>query len=74
VKQFQLTNQQFQELMRLSRLYRRDADRCMKGKSYLSGCVMIGAALVKRLPGSGLHYYVLRNGIKPLQLTKSDTK
>lgn len=40
-----LTDEQFEELLRLSRLYRREADRCMKAKSYLAGCVMIGAAL-----------------------------
>jgi hypothetical protein len=45
MKQFELTEDQFQELMRLCRLYRREADRSMDAKAYLAGCVMIGAAL-----------------------------
>jgi hypothetical protein len=40
-----LTEEQFNELIRLSRLYHREANRCMTAKSYLAGCVMIGAAL-----------------------------
>jgi hypothetical protein len=45
MKQFELTEDQFQELMRLCGLYRREADRSMDAKAYLAGCVMIGAAL-----------------------------
>jgi hypothetical protein len=45
MKQFELTENQFQELMRLCRLYRREADRAMDARAYLAGCVMIGAAL-----------------------------
>jgi hypothetical protein len=45
MKQFELTEELFQELMRLCRLYRREADRSMDAKAYLAGCVMIGAAL-----------------------------
>jgi len=45
MKQFELTEKQFKELMRLCRLYRREADRAMETKAYLAGCVMIGAAL-----------------------------
>ena len=45
MKQFELTEDQFHELMRLCRLYRREANRSMDAKAYLAGCVMIGAAL-----------------------------
>ena len=45
MKQFELSDDQFQELMRLCRFYRREADRAMGAKAYLAGCVMIGAAL-----------------------------
>src|SRR5512136_2375995 len=45
MKQFELTEDQFHELMRLCRFYRREADRSMDAKTYLAGCVMIGAAL-----------------------------
>lgn len=44
MKPFELQENQFQELLRLCGLYRREAERCMEGKSYLAGCVMIGAA------------------------------
>ena len=40
-----LPEEQYNELLRLSRLYRREASRCSDGKSYLAACVMIGAAL-----------------------------
>ncbi len=42
---FKLHEKQYQELLRLCGLYRREAKGCMEGKSYLAGCVMIGAAL-----------------------------
>jgi hypothetical protein len=41
----ELTDNQFTELRRLVTLYRREAHRCMRGKSYLAGCMLIGAAL-----------------------------
>jgi hypothetical protein len=41
----ELTEEEFNELLRLSRLYHREAKRCMAAKSYLAGCVMIGSAL-----------------------------
>jgi hypothetical protein len=44
-KEFELTENQFKELMRLCRVYRREADRAMEARAYLAGCVMIGAAL-----------------------------
>jgi hypothetical protein len=40
-----LTEKQFNELMRLSRLYRRQARRCADANAHLAACVMIGAAL-----------------------------
>lgn len=48
---FDLHEHQFQELIRLCRLYRREAERCMEAKSYLAGCVMIGAAFEADLIG-----------------------
>ena len=45
MKQLDLSEFQFEHLMQLCRLYRREADRSMKAKAYLAGCVMIGAAL-----------------------------
>jgi hypothetical protein len=41
----ELTEEEFIELCRLIELYHREARRCMAAKSYLAGCVMIGAAL-----------------------------
>ncbi len=35
----------FNELLRLSRLYHREAKRCAVSKAYLGGCVLAGAAL-----------------------------
>ncbi|RKY78193.1 hypothetical protein DRQ00_05690 [candidate division KSB1 bacterium] len=45
MKQFKVTEEQFEELIRLSRLYRTEADKCKNTKSYLASCVMIGVAL-----------------------------
>jgi hypothetical protein len=45
MKPFELSEGQFQKLMPLCRLYRREAEKCRDTKSYLAACVMIGAAL-----------------------------
>lgn len=45
MKPFELQENQFQEVLRLCGFYRKEAERCMETKSYLAGCVMIGAAL-----------------------------
>ena len=45
MKSFELSEEQFQVLMGLCRLYRKEARKCMDAKSYIAGCVMIGAAL-----------------------------
>jgi len=42
---FALTEEQYNEVVRLSRAYHREAYRCKNGKAYLAGCVMMGAAL-----------------------------
>jgi hypothetical protein len=34
----------YNEVLRLARLYQREAERCQESKAYLAGCVMIGAA------------------------------
>ena len=46
-----LTEEQFSELMRLCRLYHREARRCKEAKSYVAGCIMIGALLEANLIG-----------------------
>ncbi len=51
MKAGELTDNQFTELRRLVTVYRREACRCMRGKSYLAGCMMIGAALEASLIG-----------------------
>ncbi len=40
-----LTEEQERELYRLSRFYRKEAQRCEKAGAYLAGCVMLGSAL-----------------------------
>jgi hypothetical protein len=40
-----LKEDQFNELLRLVRLYHREARKCEKVKAYLPGCVMLGATL-----------------------------
>lgn len=42
---FALTEEQYNEVVRLARTYHREALRCRDGKAYLAGCVMMGAAL-----------------------------
>lgn len=42
---FELTEEQYNEVIRLSGAYYREALRCRDGKAYLAGCVMMGAAL-----------------------------
>lgn len=44
-----LTDEQFNELIRLSRLYGRETQRCHESKAYLAGCVMAGASLEAQL-------------------------
>ena len=41
----QLEEIEFNELLRLSRVYYREANRCREAKAYLAGCTMSGAAL-----------------------------
>ncbi len=45
MKAGELTDNQFTELRQLVTVYRREAHRCMRGKSYLAGCMMMGGAL-----------------------------
>ena len=42
---FALTEEQCNEVLRLSRAYHREAHRCKDAKAYLAGCIMMGAAL-----------------------------
>ncbi len=41
---FELSDDIFNDVLRLARLYQREAERCQESKAYLAGCVMIGAA------------------------------
>jgi len=41
---FELSDDLFDEVLRLARQYQREAGRCRESKAYLAGCVMIGAA------------------------------
>jgi hypothetical protein len=52
MKDVELTDVQFQELMRLCAMYHREAEACENAKAYLAGCVMIGAALEAALLGT----------------------
>lgn len=73
---FELTEEQYKEVVRLSRIYYREAHKCKDGKAYLAGCIMIGAALEASLlafancyPDEALHSTVAptkRGSIKPL--------
>lgn len=42
---YDITDEQFNELLRTARLYHRQSDRCMEAKAYLAGCVMVAAQL-----------------------------
>ena len=44
-KWFDLDEDDFNEVLRLSRMYRREASRCETSKSYLAGCAIAAAAL-----------------------------
>jgi len=39
-----LTEAQYEEVLRLARVYQREAEKCREGKAYLAGCILIGAA------------------------------
>lgn len=45
MSKFELTEEQYNEVLRLSRAYYREACKCMDNKAYLAGCIMMGAAL-----------------------------
>jgi hypothetical protein len=51
MKVCELSEVQFNDLMRLCDLYHREANKCMKAKSYFAGCIMIGATLEAALIG-----------------------
>jgi hypothetical protein len=42
---FVLSTEQEQEILSLARLYKREAKKCFEAKAYLSGCVLMGAAM-----------------------------
>ncbi len=46
-----LPDDKYKEIIRLSRLYYRQAKRCQDGKAFLAGCIMMGASLEATLLG-----------------------
>ena len=53
---FEIPEEQFNELLRLARMYRREAKRCMGSKAYLAGCICAASALEAMLTAM-LHMY-----------------
>jgi hypothetical protein len=53
---FDIEEKHFNELLRLSKVYHREAIRCRDAKAYIAGCTMSGAALESALLGM-LHLY-----------------
>lgn len=45
VRWFDLTEEQFNELIKLGNMYRREASKCQDAKAYVAGCACTGAAL-----------------------------
>ena len=45
MSEFALTEEQYNEVLRLARAYQREAHRCRDSEAYLAGCIMMGAAL-----------------------------
>lgn len=41
---FELPEEVYNEVIRLAKGYRREAERCLDSKAFLAGCIMIGAA------------------------------
>src|SRR6266853_67237 len=42
---YSISDEEFNELLRLSRMYRREALKCKGAKAYLAGCITIASAL-----------------------------
>jgi hypothetical protein len=53
---FDIEEEHYNELLRLSRVYHREAVRCRDAKAYIAGCTMAGAALESILLAM-LHLY-----------------
>jgi hypothetical protein len=77
-KWFDLSEDDYNELLRLSRAYRREASRCQTSKSYLAGCAVVAAALEALLLAM-IHIYgdevesaglVVKTNGRPKQLLK----
>ena len=52
-----MQEKQFNEILRLSRLYRREAVRCREAAAFVAGCVMLGAALESMLVATASIYW-----------------
>ncbi len=70
----ELNETQFDELLRLSRLYYREAHRCRSAKAYLAGCAMSGAALEALLIAMAHLYPADVETIGELPKSKGKTK
>jgi hypothetical protein len=64
---FELTDEQYDDLFRVIQLYNREARRCRAGGAPLAGCVMIGAAVEATLLAMANCYSdeVLASEVKP---------
>jgi hypothetical protein len=43
--EFELSEEQFMEVLKLADLYCEEAEKCEQSGAFLAGCIMIGAAL-----------------------------
>jgi len=39
-----LTNDQYEKILKVATLYKKQAEKCREGKAYLAGCILMGAA------------------------------
>ncbi len=61
MKKIGLTDEEFKEVLRLAKVYKRQAEKCREAKAYLAGCVMIGAAFEATLLSQAhCHEYVIQ--------------
>ncbi len=52
-----MRDREFNEILRLSNLYRREASRCRNARAYLAGCVMLGGALEAVLVATAMSFW-----------------
>ena len=63
---YELTEEEFNFLLALARLYDRNARRCLENKAYVAGCAAAGAALETALIGMvHVHWHQIPGAFKP---------